>query len=459
MDGLLFGEVVRGYAPEDDFNHNKFRWEYTVRAVSSGGSVGLYHHAILVEMHSGFDDYHERILRTSFENNSKASAYSFNPQEIERSSGDRCIIGFIGSDERKPVILGFLPPNLNLPTENFTNSLNQPLLGQAGGKPQLRGRYNGLNYHIDDLGQLRIQHTGAPELLYANGLYTSTVPESEDSTTTFDMLQGGLVRLVDSLGQAFVMNSDDGYISINNTTITPLGNATGVPETIVIQETGVGDPIGQEIRLDLENNLIRILSSGNLETTVTEDVVLDITGNLEEIVGATHELTVTGDATYTYQANLTTGIAENFEESIGADHTFTVSGEATQDYEANLAVTVGGNLAETISGNCEQTITGNYTQDISGDYAQSITGTTAYVSTGGWSSKDATGAGFKVESGKIALGSSAVELVDQTIQIIDQFLTVVPLGISSVGPVTINPALATALTTIKTALTTIKGSL
>lgn len=70
--------------------------------------------------------------------------------------------------------------------------------------------------------------------------------------------------------------------------------------------------------------------------------------------------------------------------------------------------------------------------------------------------KDTAGASLKIAGGKVALGTSAAEVVTLAIQTIDDILTSKPLAISAVGPCQASPVLIAALTATKILLTTIK---
>lgn len=88
-----------------------------------------------------------------------------------------------------------------------------------------------------------------------------------------------------------------------------------------------------------------------------------------------------------------------------------------------------------------------------------VNANTLSASVGAVSLKDTLKAGLVIKNGQVALGSAAVELVDQVIKICDALTSGSPLVTTGVGPSSplLPPALI-QLTLVKTLLTTIKGS-
>jgi hypothetical protein len=88
-----------------------------------------------------------------------------------------------------------------------------------------------------------------------------------------------------------------------------------------------------------------------------------------------------------------------------------------------------------------------------------VNANTLSASVGTVSLKDTTKAGLVIKNGQVALGSAAVELVDQVIKICDALTSGAPLVTTGVGPSSpLLPPASVQLILIKTLLTTIKGS-
>lgn len=89
-----------------------------------------------------------------------------------------------------------------------------------------------------------------------------------------------------------------------------------------------------------------------------------------------------------------------------------------------------------------------------------VNANTLSASVGTVSLKDMTKAGLVIKNGQVALGSAAVELVDQVIKICDALTGSAPLVTTGVGPSSpLLPPAMVQLTLIKTLLSTIKGSI
>lgn len=88
-----------------------------------------------------------------------------------------------------------------------------------------------------------------------------------------------------------------------------------------------------------------------------------------------------------------------------------------------------------------------------------VNGNTFSASVGTASIQDTTKTGLVIKNGQVALGSAAVELVDQVIKICDALTAGSPLVTTGVGPSSpLLPPALTQLILIKTLLTTIKGT-
>lgn len=321
---VLFGEVIESIAPSDERNLNKVRYEYTIRATDPSGGARYYYNALMIEPFSGVDDFQERVLRSSFDDNGRGNRYDFDPSALAYRSGDRCLFVEIGADNRTVVILGLMPNPLSFPQDNKDKLESLPIIAEKR-KPLLRGRFNGFNYKIDELGQARLQHSGAPTIKIEDGLFTEVIDEPASSITTLDFLSKGSWRLVDSNSQGLAINAVDKYISINNTMTFPIEKYEEIPD-IVIDEPNDGEiPLGQEIRLDKANNVLSILSAGEYKRYVGTNQTIKVFGNFIEDVIGEYKQTLSKNFTQVIQKSYVSDIGKDFLFSVKNDIKFTTS--------------------------------------------------------------------------------------------------------------------------------------
>ena len=277
----VIAEILESFPPAHPENINKTRFEYTISYQAVGGGRTTAFHALRMEPFTGVDNFQEVVLRASKDDGGKGLDFDGTEEKFRLSSGDCVVVDFINGDSRRPVILGSVPNYAFTPEDNQTSQLDSaPILFEAA-KPQLRGRFNGFNYRIDEFGQTRLQHTGAPELQITSGLFVDAFDQDTAFITTLDFLSKGDFRIVDSSQQALVISPDQKFISLNNTT-TPPGFKFEAIAPVVIGEPGsTAAPKGQEIRLDKANNQLTFLSAGTLQMVVGTDARTLIYGNTE----------------------------------------------------------------------------------------------------------------------------------------------------------------------------------
>jgi len=368
---LLFGEIIEAYPPNDSRNISKARTEYTVRAYSENGMPTTYLNCIILQMIGGVDDFEEIVVQSSLNDNESAFIETNNPigagptvdvdisKKIKRI-GARCVLAFIGEvDSSAPVIIGFLPSEIYSETgetvyQNSSNNedqiLNRPINVDRMG-PMWRMRMNGVNLHIDELGQYRVQHTGLPQISLKDGYYESTKwgeglkKEVEDPlmlTTTMDFLQNGEFRIVDGEQQAFVIDPKNQFISINNTTEIPNYEYDPLEELLIYEpQDPTLSPLGEEIRLDKQNQTITIRSSKNFIKLVGDNAREIIFGNEEKTIQKNKTETVVQDCITKIGKNSVLNITENYSVSVGKTFALTSTQgtqafilDATKDKEA-----------------------------------------------------------------------------------------------------------------------------
>lgn len=358
---LYFGEIIESYPPNDERNLNKTRTEYSVRSMTSSGEMTTYRNCVVMQLVGGVDDFSELVVQTSANDSESQFLEQENPpgagDRVEfdvnkkiRRVGARCILGFLGNFNTIPVILGFLPYEVysedgeNLKQNALSNEdqiLNRPINIDRMG-PMWRMRMNGVNLHIDELGQYRIQHTGLPRINIEDGYYASTEwgrgilgDEIEDPlllTTTLDFLQNGEFRLVDGQEQGIVINPDQKYISINNTTEIPNYEYDPLEELLIHEPQDPSlPPLGEEVRLDKENQTLTLRSSKTFIKLIGEDAREIIFGNEDKTIQKNKTQTVIEDSVLKIGKNSVLNIGQNYSVSIGETFALT-STQGTQAF-------------------------------------------------------------------------------------------------------------------------------
>lgn len=318
---IFYGEIIEATPPSDDFNQNKIRFEYKVRINMPNGRTEIAAFAVMMEPFSGVDNFHEIVLRGSRDNSGRGAELSTMNAEQERFPGDRCLVTFLGGNSQIPVILGTLPSAVFDPTDNAKDEKLEslPILSEKV-EPQIRGRYNGFHYRIDEFGQLRLQHTGVAALKIEQGLFVEAIDEDITSITTMDFLKKGDFRIVDSNKQAIIIDAQNKYISLNNTTTHPTEIFKPVGP-LEIEEPGDDEmPVGQEIRLDQKNKNLSVLTSGTHKL----------------IVGTDQLIKIFNDSDSTITRNETRVVGNDFQENIGKNSTIDVGGSLITNVKDNI---------------------------------------------------------------------------------------------------------------------------
>lgn len=333
---LYLGEIIECFPPNDPRNINKMRTEYVVRSSSQNGMPTTYNNCVIMQNIGGVDDFSELVVQTS-SNDAQSPYFSEYPvgagntvdADIDkniRRIGARCLLAFLGDRKNIPVILGFLPfeiysengEKLTRGVEKNENQiLNRPINIQRMG-PMWRMRMNGVNVHIDELGQYRIQHTGLPSVALRDGYYDYTEWGDPLLTTTLDFLQNGEFRVVDGQQQGLVINPDKKYISINNTTEIPNTEYDPLEEVLIHEPQDPSlPPQGEEIRLDKENKTLILRSSGTFLKLIGDNAKEIIFGNEERTIQKNKIETIVEDSQIKIGKNSVMNIAKNYSVSVG----------------------------------------------------------------------------------------------------------------------------------------------
>jgi len=333
---LCLGEIIESYPPNDPRNLNKVRTEYLVRSVSPSGAMTTYNNCIIMQNVGGVDDFSELVVQTT-SNDAQSPYFEEYPvgagstvdtdvsKQIRRI-GARCVLSFMGPNETLPIIIGFLPFEiysedgeelLQNVEKNEDQILNRPINIERMG-PMWRMRMNGVNLHIDELGQYRIQHTGVPSVALQDGYYGYTEWGNSLLTTTLDFLQNGEFRLVDGQQQGLVINPDKKYISLNNTIEIPNKEYDPLEEVLIHepQEDSLS-PLGEEIRLDKENKALILRSSGTFLKLIGDNAKEIIFGNENRTIQKNKTETIAEDSQIKIGKNGVMNVAKNYSMSVG----------------------------------------------------------------------------------------------------------------------------------------------
>jgi hypothetical protein len=321
QQNIYYGEVLQAIPPDSPDNLNRLRYEYVVRAYLSAGATTVFSNVVRMEQFSGVDDYEERVLRSAFLDDGVGINYDSSIEKANTRTGDRVIMLMVGTTFSTPVIIGLLPHAQSQPIPNTTDVLNKPVLDKDA-RPQVRSRFNGFNSHIDKVGQMRLQHTGAPEIQIDGGYFTKVNTKDKSETTTLDFLSTGTVRLVDSERQGFVLSSKEQYFSLNNLTVVPSltldENEVAKVEEVLSEEA----PKGQELRLSKKDKTLWARSSSLTKIVTGKDLHIKTFGNSQETV----------------LRNFTSTVAEDFTRKIGGSVTGKVGNSFMYTVKNNIGL-------------------------------------------------------------------------------------------------------------------------
>lgn len=317
--GIYFGEVIKAYPPSSPLNFNGLRYEYDVRCIVNG-SVVIFRQAMMAEPLSGLDNFHEVVLRSASEDSGAGVSYTTETNKALRNPGDRVLICFANDSPKMPIIIGTLPhPTIStLANGTSTDEVLESLPALVDSvPPQLRGRYNGFQYRIDEIGQARFQHSGVAKIKIEQGYFVGKEDEPVSSLTTVDFLSKGSFRIVDNNKQAFVVDAEKKFISINNTTKAPTEILESISAIEIEEPNDEQAPIGQEIRLDQANKTLSLLSSDKFKTIVGGDSFKKVIGNQNTEIFKDENRVVYG--------NFIENIAKNALITVQQDLSLTVS--------------------------------------------------------------------------------------------------------------------------------------
>lgn len=313
---IIFGEIIEAIPPSSERNLSKLRYEYTVRLDDLRGNTYIESNVIAIEPLSGVDNFHEVVFRGSSRQQGKGVQYSTDVKDLLYRSGDRVLMCSIADSGNNIFILGALPHSVLTPEDNLGEEAleSMPALYEDT-DPQLRGRYNGFNYRVDGIGQVRLQYTGAPEIKIEGGLWESSLDKPASYITTLDFIDKGNFRIVDQTNQGLALNTLEGYISLNNTMDAPDEKLSPTKDIKINEVSNLELPKGQELRLDKKNKKATLRSSGDVQLVTGNNFFSHIYNN--------KETKVFGSENYFIAKDKKIEIGRSYIFSIGKDNIIT----------------------------------------------------------------------------------------------------------------------------------------
>jgi hypothetical protein len=455
MPYLLDGEVLK--VSKGSGKGGASSIYYDVLVTFPNGSRSVVSKVLQASIFGGIADQFQGRLRGT--DDEETIDFSSDEKENETNVGDRVVVCFLGGDIRRPLIIGYLPH----PKE--TNHFK----GHDSLKPQSKLIYLGMEFFVDETGQLKIIHRGAPTIKKASGFAIPDLgsltgkesnatksnpavePAPEEGITIMEFLDDGVFTVYDYDGQQFLMDRTEGIIKLTNAgkkTIESLGASLSSSDgEYLLLDSGEG-------MLEIgATELISVVSEGDIEVSATGDNTVSIEGDEEYTVGGSKTDSITGDHEISIDGDRTVTIGGDAEDTISGNYTGSVSGDMSVTVSGDLTSDITGNYTVSVTGDTSFSITGAASFDVTGDYSLDSKGSGAMSAISGWEIKEAV-ASITMKSGKVAIKGATGELLALIIEAIDAISQLtVPTGVGPSGP----PINAAAFAAIKVKINGMKG--
>lgn len=348
---------------------------YTVKANLPFNSTQILKHVEATNLFGGISDYSVVRHRATFDTDD-VSDFPIEQNDADATQGDRCIIAFISGNLLNPIIVGFKQHPNQVP--EITDAVDKD--------PQAVLQYLGIRVVVSDNGDLQFIHKGAPEVTYDPnsgstldsdilGLQQEAAGKSGDNSiggngnsaikpadqteiNLFEFLKGGIFRVRDAEGQSFTIDQSTKKITFTNSYL-PSWMSPEAPQAG--QYTGADN---EYIELDKENGSLTIKSSKITNITSDGDRNDTTSGKFIGIV----------DSAYSYH----------------------------------------------MKDNADYKIDGGYNISVEKNYKAEVNGNFSVVSKKKAEIEGSGGAKLSLSQGKVALGSSAAELVDMVSKLLNQ---------------------------------------
>ena len=426
---ILEGEVLE---VQDFATKNRKNLRYICKVSMDDGSIVILPNCVQATLFGGIDDYLQFRSRTNKDSGVDTTTVR-NDEKNAAQVGDHVLIAFIGGNVNKPVIVGYAQH----PNQTYEFEDEDPTSDSF--QPNLIFKYLGVKVTVDEKGQLRIIHRGAPKIEYkprSNGLLgdalaaasslasatssggpgkdkpnVAVTPQDSTEITLFEFLKGGIFRLRDADGQVIEVDRTKQRIFISNNSLKSTESDSSV-------------------------SLGSALSAGVVNA---ESITLDESGK-----------------------GITIQARNLIEFNSGKDRKDITKGDYTSNIIGNSQWTIGGNEELKIKGNQQLDIAGDHKEKIAGDWEIQLAGTATVK---------ASGATLKLGKGKVGLGGVTAELLDLFNQTLTQLISTLTdiqaethvgnLGFPTSPPVNTAAfaSLQASVTQIQTLLGTIKGGI
>lgn len=309
---IVSGEIISVIPFDKNIVRDVVR--YNCRAKMPNGQIIPLTNVTATGLFGGIDDFFQIRSRATKD-------VSFDSNEALKDSGayatigDRVLIAFINGSLDNARIIAYDQHPKQVTTITDANELD----------PQLNFRYLGFDIKIDETGQATISHNGAPEISFKPsgdnipslgdndllGPSNPAVKRPESSgRTVWEMLDKGVFRVRDSIGQVIELNNQENQIIITNNNLKSTeknSDSLGVSddsEYIVLDDSEGSVTINA-------TNLVSITSLGDREDKVIGNFTTTVAGNITQTVLGDITTKTEGDSKHEILGDYTVLAAEN----------------------------------------------------------------------------------------------------------------------------------------------------
>lgn len=260
--------------------------------------------------------------------------------------GDEVVVDFIGGNPDRPIVLGRVYNEMNMPPVELPGDANisgfrtQSVYGDSSTENHI--------LFIDKLGQ-----------------------ELVDLRAQFDMVVNVLNNLDITVGN----NRTEHIKNHLKTTVDSTEERTvHGTRTTTINGLETGDYTASRVQT----------ITGTQDTKVTSDDTFIVEGSQTtkisadhtETIGGNDTITVTGAREETVDAGVTEAYKTQYTQTIDGPTTRTITGEVTDTITGDVTDTITGTVTETVTGDVTKTITGDVTNTLTGALTDTVTSTT-----------------------------------------------------------------------------------
>lgn len=324
---IVEGEVIDVQSTDTGQRANQVG--YTCRVQLDNDSEIILPNVVAGSMFGGIGDYLQRRARAT---NDTGTEYQMYPDDSKNDAqiGDRCYIAFVNGNIGKPVIVAWAPhPNQ---TQEFKDD-------PAGIDPQAILQYLGIRIEMDDKGQFRLIHKGAPKVNFspqggagaaAAGALSAAAslaggntiggndnpaldPADDTETTLIEFLEKGIFRVRDAAGQLIEMDREKGHIYIANNDVPSTESGGTLGPLISTNNTD-----SEYVLLDRKKKLVLI----NARKTAQ----IYSFGNRKDVTEGNHRHHILGDENIIVEGDKTDFIRGEWDVTSNANAEWDING-------------------------------------------------------------------------------------------------------------------------------------